>query len=158
MKARDLGLAALVFSSVLLNVTGAASASETEGCPLGIQLRALGSVSSARHAWKALYGHYKAYGQCDAGPIAEGYSYDVVELLSSKWLVIDEMTRLTTQDPGFLRFLLAHVDDQAETNDLEIIRDNARNACPRKQHLMCRQLADRAESALSRKASAAAAR
>ena len=54
-------------------------------CPLTTSLKALGSVASAPRDWKVLRGHFLLYGACDAGAVAEGYTEDVVGLLTQSW-------------------------------------------------------------------------
>ncbi len=123
---------------------------DPDRCPLKLQLRALGSVSSARHTWKALHVHFQEYGRCDAGPIAEGYSDDVVYLLAHKWKLIGDLASLARADPPFLPFVVTHIDPTAATEDLETVVGNAQDACPHRHAELCRRIAEQAKSALGR--------
>jgi hypothetical protein len=117
-------------------------------CPTHIQLRALGSVTSARRDWKILQAHFRMYGQCDDGPIAEGYSDNVVTLLAHNWNFFSELARLARSDSTFLQFVLTHIDATAATEDLQTVQRNALAACPAGNAELCRRIAAQATSAL----------
>ncbi len=121
---------------------------EPSRCPTHIQLRALGSVTSARRNWKILQAHFRMYGQCDDGPIAEGYSDDVVTLLAHDWKLFSELASLERGDPTFLQFVLTHIDATAATEDLQAVQRNALAACPAGNAALCRRIAAQATRAL----------
>ncbi len=117
-------------------------------CQMQVQLQALGSVVHARHSWKAMHFHFRKFGQCDDGPIAEGYSDDVVTLLAHKWNLVGELASLGRTDPTFLQFVLAHIDGTTAPEDLQAVRSNAQDACPPGHARLCRLIAGRAKGAL----------
>src|SRR5690242_18056824 len=73
-------------------------------CTTTVALQAMGSVNSAQRDWRILQGHFRLYGFCDDGPVAEGYSQDVVALLTEKWKLLPELEELGRHDPAFLEF------------------------------------------------------
>ncbi len=127
---------------------GEAQRFDAERCPLPLQLRALGSVSSAAGSWKALHVHFQTYGSCDAGPVREGYAHGVVSLLASRWEHLPELARHAREDPAFLDFVVAHLDATSEPEDLEIVRRSAKDLCPRAHRPLCRRLEAQADAVL----------
>ena len=127
---------------------GEAQRFDAERCPLPLQLRALGSVSSAAGSWKALHVHFQTYGSCDAGPVREGYAHGVVSLLASRWEHLPELARHAREDPAFLDFVVAHLDATSEPQDLEIVRRSAKDLCPRAHRPLCRRLEAQADAVL----------
>jgi len=127
---------------------GEAQRFDAERCPLPLQLRALGSVGSAAGTWKALHVHYQTYGQCDAGPVREGYAHGVMSLLASRWARLGELARHAREDPAFLDFVVAHLDATSSPEDLEAVRRSAKDGCPRAHRALCHRLEARADAVL----------
>jgi hypothetical protein len=137
---------------LLAGADGGADPSRTwaspDRCPAQVQLQALGSVSSAPRDWKVLHAHFQKYGQCDYGPVAEGYSHDVVTLLAHEWEHVNELAAVGRADPTFLRFVLAHIDATTAREDLEQVQAKAETACPPRHRDLCRRIGDQVSAAL----------
>jgi len=117
-------------------------------CTTRVALQAMGSVNSAQRDWRILRGHFEVYGSCDQGPVAEGYSQNVVALLTRKWKLLPELEELGRTDPGFLEFVLAHIDATTDGYELETVRRNAERSCRPSEAKLCREIAAQAKSAL----------
>ncbi len=141
-------LTACLFAGEDAGPDAARSWLDRDRCPPQVQLRALGSVTSAPRDWKILRAHFQKYGQCDDGAIAEGYSHDVVTLLAREWKLIDELAGLGRSDPTFLRFVVTHIDVTAADEDLRQVLARAQAACPPGRGKLCRRIAERARKAL----------
>jgi len=99
-------------------------------------------------SWAAVYRTFRAYGQCDDGGIAEGYSGKIVILLTKQWPTVAALSNLTKANPEFERFVLWHVDGLMSPDQGQIIIDNARNRCPAGAKKLCGRLEAKAKSPL----------
>ncbi len=99
--------------------------------------------------WDSLYRLFKQFGQCDDGAIGEGFSEDVAQLLSKQWTQLDALSRFTTADKTFERFVLRHVDATLSDGELKVIANNSRVHCPTGEKRLCQLLRTRAQSALN---------
>jgi len=117
-------------------------------CTTQVALQAMGSVNSAQRDWRILQGHFRLYGFCDHGPVSEGYTQNVVALLTQKWKLLPELEELGRTDPGFLEFVLAHIDATTDGYELETVRRNAERSCRSSEAKLCREIAAQATSAL----------
>lgn len=118
-------------------------------CPAQVQLQALGSVSSAPRDWKILHYHFRKFGPCDAGAVAEGYSHGVVTLLAHRWAMLGELATVSRADPTFLEFVLTHIDATTAEEDLLQVQANAVTACPPRHRELCRQIGGQVKTALA---------
>ncbi len=145
-------LQAALASCILAAPDGGADPPRTwvsaERCPAQVQLQALGSVSSAPRDWKILRYHFRKFGPCDVGAVAEGYSHGVVTLLAQRWKMLGELAAVGREDPTFLEFVVAHIDATTAEEDLQQARANAEVACPARHRELCRRIAEQAKAAL----------
>lgn len=74
--------------------------------------------------WGEVYQSYKAYGHCDDGALAEGYSDSISRLLSDEWSSADQLNRFVLRDRDFERFVLKHIDESMSWDLPEKIRNN----------------------------------
>ena len=93
--------------------------------------------------WQEVYRSYRKFSQCDDGTIAEGYSDSIARLLSGHWEQAKELDLLATQDKGFKKFVLVHVDELMTSSQAAMIRDNARNHCPSGAQGLCTALSSK---------------
>jgi hypothetical protein len=89
------------------------------------------------HSWDALLKWYRAYRQCDDGGTAEGVSEAVARNLVDHWDTLPQFAQLATKSPGFRHFVVHHVDETLDSNDLKKIYANAANRCPTKLRAFC---------------------
>lgn len=90
--------------------------------------------------WSAIYTAFKRYGHCDDGGIAEGWSEAVVHLLASNWGSLKQAAVYTTNDKGFRRFFLKHIDASADTDEIKSIGKLAGSQCPPNLKLLCKEI------------------
>ena len=106
---------------------------------------------SGVNGWKDLYAFYQHnLKKCpDDGFYAEGYSQSVTDLLAKRWSDLSTLRSLSTLDPGFLDFVLKHVDSTADRRELKHIVTSARAHCPTDATSLCSAIARRAKSGLA---------
>ena len=92
------------------------------------------------HSWETLFKWYRAHRQCDDGGIAEGISEAVARNLVDRWETFAHFAELATRTPGFGRFVVQHVDETLDSNDLKKIHANAATRCPTKLRAFCDDL------------------
>jgi hypothetical protein len=113
---------------------------------------ALDEADSLR-TWDALYKSYRSYRACDDGAIAEGYSESVVRILADHWNTLPQLDMLGKRDAKFRRFVIRHVDATLNTDDVVLVKREAKTACPAGLSNLCIDLAKQADSALKDAAS-----
>jgi hypothetical protein len=88
--------------------------------------------------WDAVYRSFKTFGHCgNNGPLAEIYDDDVARLLANDWNHFDALIRLIANDKAFERFVLFHISETANYDDLIAAKKNAGSLCPLGQTYLC---------------------
>jgi|APFre7841882724_1041349.scaffolds.fasta_scaffold09889_2 hypothetical protein len=100
-------------------------------------------------SWSSMYEAFEAYGHCDDGAIAEGWTEAVVHTLASDWNSLIQASQYAQKDDGFRRFLLKHIDASADTGEIEAIGTMARSRCPPKLEVLCEDIYGSVREALS---------
>ncbi|SRR6266403_4901305 len=95
--------------------------------------------------WDDLYKSYTLYRQCDDGAIGEGYSESVARILVDHWKTLPRLAHLASKDADFRRFVLKHVDETLNLEDVKRIRANAENRCPIGLRDLCHDLRKQAD-------------
>ena len=132
-----LGMTILLFvSCITLSVGGY---SEERVCSPSAAQRADAAVERL-HSWDALYKWYGTHRQCDDGGTAEGISEAVARNLVDRWETLPRLAQLGKQSPEFRRFVLKHVDETLDGNDLNKIRTSAATKCPTGLGVLCENL------------------
>lgn len=101
------------------------AATPTDYCSTDMYQRADASLVSATGDWAALLRHQKAFGSCDDGALAEGYSDAVVTLLAHRWDQLGELVGLSSRSPSFRQWVVRHIDATASPDDLTKVLGNA---------------------------------
>ena len=96
-------------------------------------------------SWDRVHDWYKSYRQCDGGGPAEGVSEAVARNLVDRWETLPRLGELT-KDEGFRRFVLQHVDQTLNDDDLKKIGANAVTRCPKNLRSLCNELKIQAEA------------
>jgi hypothetical protein len=130
----------LLVSSIALSVGGY---SEERTCSPSAAQRAARQLNRL-HSWDALYKWHGTYRQCDDGGTAEGISEAVARNLVDRWETLPRLAQLGKQSPEFLRFVLKHLDETLDDNDLKIIRTSAATKCPSGLRALCDNLGNQA--------------
>lgn len=102
-----------------------AAAMPNNHCSTDMYQRADASLLEAAAGWGSLLRHQKAFGACDDGALAEGYSDAVVTLLANRWDQFYAFVILSARNPAFRRWAVRHVDASASTDDLKKVARNA---------------------------------
>jgi hypothetical protein len=131
------GITILLLASVLVLPVGAYSEEST--CSPS-EAQHAGAAVDQLHSWDALYKWYGVYRQCDDGAIAEGISEAVARGLVDRWETLPRLAQLGKQSPKFQRFVLKHVDQTLDDNDLKKIRTSAATKCPSGLRALCDNL------------------
>jgi len=90
--------------------------------------------------WDDFYTAYQSYGVCDDGSIAEGFSDSAAKMLANHWDQIGIFIALSAKDQGFRDFIVGHIDETDDLNDISRIIWNARNMCPAGAKGLCKAL------------------
>jgi hypothetical protein len=91
--------------------------------------------------WESLERAHMKYGHCDEGSIAEGYSEAVARLLVDQWRTLPDLAARIDRSPAFGRFVLHHIDDTLNTDDLDKVATLATSSCPSRNMNLCHRLA-----------------
>jgi hypothetical protein len=118
------------------------SAAQNEACPRDLAMKAESEASNLE-TWQAVFGSYKKYRQCDDGSIAEGYSSSIATLLADHWGDIDQLTRLSSQNAGFRKFVLRHIDETMSFDQAKAIKKNIAQKCPSGASKLCDEIRHR---------------
>jgi hypothetical protein len=108
-------------------------------CSRAEERQALGEYEKLK-TWADIFRSFERYSHCDDGAIAEGYSDKIVHLLAKDWKSFPELNRLTKKDPVFRSFIIRHIDETADTDDLRSAQQNARRQCPVESKTLCRAI------------------
>jgi len=123
----------MLFMSVSLSYAG------THPCSDADAQRAESEADTFR-SWDTLYHSYELYHQCDDGAIGEGYSESVARILVDQWETLPQLAQLAKKNPGFRHFILKHVDETLDVNDVKEISANTKTRCPNALHVLCEDL------------------
>ena len=96
-------------------------------------------------SWDRLYDWYKLYRRCDEGGRAEGVSEAVARNLVERWGTLPRLAELAGH-PDFKRFVLRHLDETLNSDDLRKISTNAAKRCPTNLTSLCRELKKQADA------------
>jgi hypothetical protein len=137
---------------VLLSVTGltavspVARADAAAGCSDREFLAQLDNLQD----WNAIYAFVKRnLPNCpDDGMYGEGYSDVVVRAFAKHWSYLPQLVSIVARDPGFEAFALRHINETADSQELQKTRQNATNRCPPDIEDLCKKVATRAVEAL----------
>jgi hypothetical protein len=108
------------------------------------QSRRADEAADTLNSWDRVYDWYDKYRRCDDGGPAEGVSEAVARNLVDRWETLPRLGELA-RDAGFRRFVLKHLDETLNADDLKKISANASKRCPANLHSLCRDLKKRAE-------------
>ncbi len=130
----------VLIAGVALATTVAASEPR---CTPDLAKAAEEATDIAHRSWKDLHDQYVRYvkgAACDDGGIAEGWSDAVGHLLAHHWRELPKLDRLAKSDPGFLAFILKHIDLTLPGDDLEDMRNKAMTECPKGCETLCERV------------------
>ena len=97
------------------------------------------------NSWDRIHDWYKSFRRCDDGGLAEGVSEAVARNLIERWETLPRLGQLIN-DPGFRQFVLKHVDQTLDEDEIKKIDVNSEKRCPTNLHPFCLELKKRAES------------
>jgi hypothetical protein len=118
-------------------------------CPARLAQEAEMEVLRIRN-WESLYKAFRRYQACDDGAIGQGFSDRVAHLLASQWNSTStlQLQQLINRDGEFLPFLVRHVDETADPQDLlSIVRHARERGCLSLTVQVCEVLQSRALAA-----------
>lgn len=88
-------------------------------------------------SWSEVYVWFKRYRNCDDGAIAEGFTESITILLARQWSVLPQLAARADKDTQFRAFVLKHIDESADADNLRLIEENAKRKCPPKYTRLC---------------------
>ena len=97
------------------------------------------------NSWDRVHEWYKTYRQCDDGGPAEGVSEAVARNLVDRWETLPRLGELA-KDSAFRRFVLKHLDETLNGDDLKKISSSATKNCPEDLRSLCRDLKAQADA------------
>ena len=101
-------------------------------------------------SWSGLRKWFESYADCDDGYLADGVSDYVVVSLAQRWRDLPELKRQIQSNSQFGAFVLRHVDETADGDDLKVVVENATKRCPEHSTALCSSIASAARAALDR--------
>lgn len=114
------------------------------------QAYAAETVTDYLDSWQNVTYFYKEFRRCDDGGVAEGVSDAVAKLLAQQWQLLPELLKDLDTNPGLNGFVLRHLDETDDSNDLDRIDRLAETRCPASASEFCKKIRARIES-LARK-------
>ncbi len=115
-------------------------AADTGACSRAISTQAETAIDDVDN-WQELFDHFRAFGRCDDGALAEAYSDRVASFLATKWASIGTLNRLVRRSSAFRVFVLRHVNSLMTPDQAQTISENAKNKCPNAARALCADLA-----------------
>jgi hypothetical protein len=97
------------------------------------------------NSWDRIHHWYIKYRQCDDGGPAEGVSEAVARNLVDRWETLPRLSELA-KDASFRHFVLKHLDETLNADDLKKISANATKRCPASLVALCRELKRQADA------------
>jgi hypothetical protein len=108
--------------------------------------------SDRLRSWDALYRSFVRYKAClDDADAQEGYSESKARILADHWETLPRLAALIRNDAAFGRWVM--LDATMNTDDVEKIRSNAIQHCPRGLKSLCARLVKQADDAIAENAS-----
>ena len=93
--------------------------------------------------WDGAYTAFKKYAECDDGFIAEGFSDSVVQLLANRWDQLPALQALAGKDLKFEEFVIRHIDESTDYDQIKQIRASATTSCPKGAGVLCKKIISR---------------
>src|SRR5712671_3698967 len=131
---------AAVLSAILL----VSASAQTRLCS-AVKARHADAAVDTLNSWGRLYQWYRTYRECDDGSLAEGYSEAVARNLVDRWQALPQLAALAKKDVSFQRFVLKHINQTLNGDDLKRIRVNAESRCPTGLRRLCSDVKKQAE-------------
>lgn len=129
----------LVIAAAVAATVPAAAHAGSAGCDRLEGMRAGRAVDTVR-SWADAFDWYKAHSQCDRGVSSEAFGDAVVSLLADRWSAFPSFVIYSRRDPGFKRFVLAHLNAQAGLEELRRMRKNAAENCLEEAKDLCAEI------------------
>jgi hypothetical protein len=98
------------------------------------------------NTWKKVVRAREQFAHCDDGGVAEGLSDAVARLLARHWAEIPTLVSLIHSQPALEKFVLAHLNESDNFDDLKAIRVLASHQCPAAATSLCAKLVNRINS------------
>jgi hypothetical protein len=111
---------------------------ESQRCTQQMAKRADEAVDTL-NSWDRVYDWYRKYQPCDDGGPSEGVSEAVARNLVDRWETLPRLGELAKDTP-FRHFVLKHLDETLNADDLKKISANAAKRCPSGLVSLCREL------------------
>jgi hypothetical protein len=103
-------------------------------------------VTDYLDSWQNVAQFYKQFQDCDDGGVAEGVSDAVARLLANHWNRLQDLLKRTSVDAAFEAFVVKHLDETDNGNDLRQIALLAKSKCPVGASELCKKLSSRIDS------------
>jgi hypothetical protein len=98
------------------------------------------------NTWEKVARGRAQFSNCDDGGVAEGFSDAVARLFAHHWADIPALVSLIHTQPGLEPFVLAHLNESDDYDDLKAIRVLASHQCPATAASRCVKLVKRIDS------------
>lgn len=92
------------------------------------------------NSWENVYLFYKRYRQCDDVEYSEMSVVDIPHMMVEKWTELDKLEAYSKQSPGFRAFLLTHISESSEKDDLIALDALSRDRCTIATASLCRAI------------------
>lgn len=133
----------------LASLTSTSSGFAESGyCPRSMEIRAEYEYTRV-HTWAALHKSFVVYHGCDNGGVAEGYDDAVNHLLVRQWDALASVKVEILRDKAFASFVLRHINEEWDLNDLKRVRSLASKHCPKNLDQFCRDVVTDIDQSIS---------
>lgn len=95
------------------------------------------TVFSYLDSWKNMHLAYKQFRHCDDGGPAEGFSEAAARLMADHWHDLPQALPIIAADPDFETWVIRHLDETDNYDDLRKIDHLAQTACPPQTKVLC---------------------
>jgi hypothetical protein len=90
--------------------------------------------------WSYVYQSYNKYKHCDDGSISEGYTEKICHSLAYNWPHVIKLNKIVLKNNEFKKFVIKHIDDTANVNDVKKIFVNSTERCRPDTKLLCKSI------------------
>ena len=90
--------------------------------------------------WNSIEAAFKQYAQCDDGAIGEGFSDAIVKLFANHWDQVPTLQALIDKDPNLEEFVVRHIDETADWDQVKQVRTLAFKSCPKGSDALCKKI------------------
>lgn len=131
--------------SLILPLLGELACTSARAAPCSqLEAYAAETVVDYLDSWRNVHRAFEQFSHCDDGAISEGYSEAVARLMVDQWQQFPDLLAFTKREPAFAQFVLRHIDETLDPDDLASIKRLATTDCSPGAEALCEHITDAA--------------